>query len=129
MTLDNEAIIAATGLGQTLIESLTSRSFDEKVIDKYYEVPDSMTSPLELGPDSGESDVTMYDDFDDFNNYSQTDSLIRLGTFNVSVVINYVHKEKADSAVDERTFYKLATVSVSNKYLFNTLKLHYLASY
>jgi hypothetical protein len=129
MTLDNEAVIAATGLGQTIIEKLTATHFDEKVIDNYYEIPDSLTSPLDLRPDSGETDVTMFDDFDDYNNYSRTDTLIRLGEFHISVVVNYVNKENADSAVNEQTFYKMATVSVSNSYLFSTLKLHYLASY
>ena len=129
MTIDNEAVIAATGLGQTVIEKLTSKSFDEKVIDRYHEVADSMTSPQYLGPEDDETDVTMFDDFDDFNNYSENNTLIRLGDFHVSVVVNYVHKENADSAVNVRTFYKMATVSVSNPYLFNTMKLHYLASY
>ena len=129
MTLDNEAVIAATGLGQTIIEKMTSRSFDEKAIGKYFELPDSMTNVNDLGPEDDETNISMFDDFDDFNNYSQTDTLMRLGEFDVSVVVNYVTKEKPDSAVNVKTFYKLATISVSNPFLYDKLKLHYLASY
>lgn len=129
MTLDNEAVIAATGLGQTVIEKLSTKPFDENTLGRYVDLPDSLTLPDSLGPESNESDIVMYDDFDDFHNYSETDSLMRLGYFKVSVNIDYVFKHNPDSAVDVRTFYKLATVSVSNPYLRNDLSLHYLASY
>lgn len=129
MTLDNEAIIAATGLGQSVIEKLSAKPFDEKVINSYFEVPDSLTSASDLGAEEDETDIQFFDDLDDFNEYSITDSLLRMGKFNIHVVVNYVNKDKPDSAVNVRTFYKLATVSVSNPYLLYTLKLHYLASY
>lgn len=129
MTLDNEAIITATGLGQIVIEQISSKHFDEKIINNYFWVPDSLTSPLDLGAEEDETELALFDDVDDFNNYSRKDSLDRLGKFNISVVVNYIKKEEPDSIVNVRTFYKLATVSVTNPYLLSTLKLHYLASY
>ena len=129
MTIFNEAMITSTGMGQTIIEELALKEFDENTIGKIVASADSLTLANELGPETGEITLDLFDDMDDFNNYSRTDSLSRLGNFNIKVDVNYVLYEEPDSVVNVRTFYKQARVSVTNMYLVDTLTLSYTASY
>jgi len=129
MTLFNEALITSTGIGQTVIEEMSLKAFDENTINRTNATIDSLTLANNLGPDNLETTIDLFDDFDDFNNYSRTDSLSRLGNFNINVTVNYVLYEEPDSVVNVRTFYKMAEVSVTNTYLVDTLTLSYTASY
>lgn len=129
LSIDNEAIIAGTGMGQTIIEKISSKPFDEKVIKNSHDSADSLTAPIELGPDEGESSFEQFDDMDDFNNYSYTDSLRRLGEFEVDVSVHYVLRNDQHIKSDVRTLYKLVTVNISNSYLKDKLKLNFIASY
>lgn len=129
MTIFNEALITSTGLGQTLIEELSLKAFDEYTINNIAESTDSLTLANYLGPEYDETSIDLFDDMDDFNNYERTDSLSRLGNFNIKVRINYVLYEEPDSIVNVRTFYKQARISVTNAYLVDTLTLSYTASY
>jgi hypothetical protein len=130
MTIYNEAVITATGLGQSIIEEIALRPFDENTIGKIVDSPDSLTDYYNLGPDTElEKLIANMDDIDDFDGYTRKDSLSRLGNFNIKVDVNYVKYEEPDSVVFSRTFYKQAVVSVTNTYLVDTLRLSYTASY
>jgi hypothetical protein len=133
MTIYNEALITATGMGQTVIEEMALKAFDENTIDQIVDSPDSLTLNGNLGPDVNPDQTTetfaTFDDFDDFNGYTRTDSLVRLGDFDISVIVNYVKYEEPDSVVNVRTFYKKAEVKVVNEWLVDTLTLNYTASY
>lgn len=132
MTIFNEALITATGIGQTVIEEMAQKAFDENTIDQVVDSPDSLTLPADLGPDSApvnEITIDLYDDLDDYNGYTRTDSLSRLGNFHVKVSVSYVKYEQPDSIVYTRTFYKQAEVTVTNEFMVDTLTLNYTASY
>jgi len=129
MTIFNEALITSTGVAQTVIEELASKEFDENTITVILESADLLTLPMSLGPETGEDNLHLFDDIDDFNGYSRTDSLSRLGNFDIEVDVYYIKFEEPDSIVNVRTFYKLATVSVYNAYMVDTLTLSYTASY
>ena len=131
MTLFNESLITSTGIAQTVIEELSMRNFDELTITNVFDTPDSLTLAAYLGVDGSENKDSLndFDDVDDFNGYERIDSLDRLGNFRISVAVSYVGYENPDSAVNVRTFYKMATVSVGNDYLVDTLTLSYTSSY
>ena len=57
----------ASTLANSYVELVLTRSFDEETASPF-------TDPVNLGPDSGESAVTDYDDVDDFKGYTFTDS-------------------------------------------------------
>ncbi|MDP8233394.1 MAG: prepilin-type N-terminal cleavage/methylation domain-containing protein [Candidatus Saelkia tenebricola] len=57
----------ASTLAGSWVELILARSFDE-------EAEDPFTAPGSLGPDTGESIITDYDDVDDFNGYAFTDN-------------------------------------------------------
>ena len=57
----------ASTLANSYVELVLTRSFDENASSPF-------ADPADLGPDSGESAVTDYDDVDDFKGYVFTDS-------------------------------------------------------
>ncbi|MBU0561579.1 MAG: hypothetical protein KJ799_17060 [Bacteroidetes bacterium] len=129
LSLSNEAIITAAGIGQGVIEDAQNRAFDEKTITASVSVADSLTLPASLGPESGEATVFQFDDIDDFDEYAFSDSLDRLGDFDVSVSVRYVNNLLPESTPSVRTFSKRIDVSVFNTYLIDTLRLSYIVSY
>jgi hypothetical protein len=78
-SITNEAIITATGVAQTLLEQIETESFDQNTVSKSVSTPDSLTAPISLGPDAGENSVTKFNDVDDYNNYSEVDTMGILG--------------------------------------------------
>ena len=112
-----EAVITSTGIGQSLIEQAAGLSFDEFTIEGTTSDPDSLTSYDSLGPESGESDVTMFDDIDDFNGYVKFDTLSRLGIFESRVEVYYVNKSDLDDNAMDKTFIKRIDVTVINPFL------------
>ena len=109
------------------------KAFDENTTTQIVDSPDSLTLFGNLGPDYipgvAYETFAQFDDFDDFHGYSRTDTLVRLGNFDVSVLVNYVMYEEPDSIVTDRTFYKKAEVTIINDWLVDTLTLNYTASY
>ena len=128
-TITNQAIITATGVAQTILEEVQSKSFDQKTISKAVTVPDSLTAISSLGPDAGETSILTYNDVDDFNNYSETDTLGILGTFNLKAKVSYCTKMNPDLTSVVRTFSKRVDISVYNNYLIDTLKISKVISY
>ena len=112
-----EAIITSTGIGQSLLEQISGLSFDEFTVEGNTSVPDSLTNHFSLGPESGESNITLFDDIDDFNGFTQYDTLSRLGIFESNVKVYYVDEPDLDHDVMTKTFIKRIDVAVVNTYL------------
>jgi hypothetical protein len=133
MTIYNEALITAAGIGQTVIEEMSTMALDENTIDNVVDSPDSLTPFVNFGPDElpdkSKETIETFDDIDDFNGYQRKDSLFRMGNFEVKVNVNYVKYEEPDSVVNVRTFYKKAEVLIYNAFLPDTLQLYYTVSY
>jgi hypothetical protein len=130
-TLTNQAIISATSIAQTLLEQIQTESFDQKTVNKSVTIPDSLTAPALLGKDAGETTITTFNDIDDYNNYTETDTLGVLGTFNVKATVSYCTKMNPDVSSSSRTFSKRVDIAVYNKYLLfiDTLKISKVISY
>ncbi len=127
--LQNEAYITASSIGQSMIDRILTKSFDEKTISHSYTVPDSLTAVGSLGPDAGEASVAAYDDVDDYKNYIKLDTLSVLGVFRTKVDINYAQKFNPDITSNVKTFTKRVDVFVTNTFLKDTLKLNYGVTY
>ena len=130
-SITNEAIITATGVAQTLLEQIQTESFDQMTVSKSVSTPDSLTAPLSLGPETGETSVAKFNDVDDYNNYFEVDTMGILGAFNVRTKVYYCTKMNPDVSSAVRTFSKRIDVFVYNKYLYliDTLKLSKVISY
>jgi len=68
-TMNSEGIITGTGLGQSVIEEIKVKAFDEATVTAACSTVTSLTLSNALGPETGETNENLYDDVDDFNNY------------------------------------------------------------
>lgn len=126
---DNQAIINGVSFGQSLIEDITLRSFDENTINNNLSDVDSLTNTMNFGPDPGEYYVSQFDDIDDFNNYTKIDSIDGIGTFSLSVGVNYISETNLSQNSYSKTFLKKITVYVENEFLKNSIILDYIVGY
>lgn len=111
-------------LAQDVIDESRTKAFDENSTGSVppVTIPGSFTDPSMLGPETGEGGRSDYNDFDDYNGWSDGIET-RHGIFNLSSEVFYVQynstTEKFDS-VNTRTTYKKLRVFVSSDYLKGT---------
>jgi hypothetical protein len=130
-TVTNAAIIKATGVAQTLLEQIQTEAFDSATVSKSVSTTSALTPVSGLGPDPGETSFTKFNDVDDYNNYSEIDTIGSTDIFNVKVRVSYATKMNPDVSSSVPTFSKRVDISVYNKYLnlIDTLKLSKIISY
>ena len=124
---ENEAILTGTSIGQSILEEIESRAFDENTIASTAKSPADLSATL--GKDSGETSVYTFDDIDDYNNYTNSDTLDRMGVFNIKVSVYYVQNMNPGVKSIARTFSKRIDIAVTNKNIPDTLKFNYVAAY
>ena len=129
VSVENEAIVAGSGIAQALIVEIQKRSYDENTVTKYVDNINLLTSSGNLGRDSGEVFITQFDDIDDFDDYSTTDASTRLGDYDLSVGVDYVQNFAPNTITVNRTFNKRITVRIASTYLPDTLKFYHLKGY
>jgi hypothetical protein len=125
----NEAIIAGTGVAQSLIDEIESKAFDQQTVSKEVSTTDSLTAPNALGAETGENTRTMFNDVDDYNNFTETDSLPRTGIYNIKVKVEYVANMNPSLISNYSTFTKKIDVFVTNFSLPDTLKFSDIVAY
>jgi len=125
----NEAVITATGVAQSLIEEMAGKAFDEKTIAHTMNKTDSLTLANSFGRDAGETNRLLFDDIDDYDKFTDKDSLGGLGVFDYRIEIHYAQKFNPDILSLSRTFTKRADIFVTNSYMKDTLKLTYVYTY
>ncbi len=124
----NQSLVTGTGLAQSLIDEISTKSFDAKTALKSYTTPDSLTSPGSLGPESGETSASQFNDVDDYNNYVRQDTLV-MGVFTSKVKVKYAQRMNPNQYSSVRTFSKRIDIYVTNTYLPDTLKMNYIITY
>ncbi|MFH2004131.1 MAG: hypothetical protein ABIK27_05245, partial [Bacteroidota bacterium] len=83
-----EATIDAISVGQAMLDEALAKEFDEKTIGEKVYSDTALTLPANFGfPKEGDTKI---DDFDDYHNYSRTDSTPRMGKFLVNTRVFYV---------------------------------------
>ncbi len=127
--LSNEAVITGTGIGQSTLDEIQTKAFDQQTVSKTITSVDSLTAPSNLGPDSGETNSTLFNDIDDYNGFVRQDSLGRLGTFLTSVSVYYVNPTNPSNRSTLRTFAKRVDIFVTNMFLPDTIKLNLVIAY
>jgi len=125
----SESVIDASGLAQSILDEIQTKAFDEKTTTSAVSVTDSLTSVNKLGPDSGELINTGFDDIDDYNNFSTTIVLDRMGAFAIKVNVTYVNTLNPQTKSNSPTFSKHVQVAVTNYSLLDTLKFDHIISY
>jgi hypothetical protein len=127
--IENETIITATSVGQSIIDEISMKAFDERTVDIFRLTTSQLTPVASLGIDASEDNVKKYDDIDDYRNYKRIDYLPRLGMFTTFVCVKYANTATLDS-IQTPTFLKRIDVSVViNSGMKDTVKLNHYISY
>ena len=127
--IENETIITATSVGQSIIDEISMKAFDEKTINGFTSTTAGLTPVDSLGFDKTENNANKYDDIDDYRNYKRIDYLPRLGMYTTFVCVKYANPNTLDS-IQARTFLKRIDVSVViNSGMKDTVKLNHYISY
>jgi hypothetical protein len=130
--LEMEATLDAVSVGQSALDEVLSKDFDEKTIDNVRAFSyNDITLPQNFGPDGGAEAITgnngidtsgtgsfqsktKFDDVDDYNGYTRMAWNPRLGWFRVQVQVQYVNEDDPNTVVSSGTFFKRVTVTVSH---------------
>jgi hypothetical protein len=116
-TYQAEAIIAATTLAQSMVNEASQKAFDDSARSQIVNQVSQLTPVASLGKEAGETYAT-FNDIDDFNNYTRTDTIPN-GIFTTSVRVVYVSPPALNVASGVRTFYKKIRVTVTATELKN----------
>ena len=122
----NEAVIEATGIVQAMFEEIQTKAFDEATTTAAAKERSMLTS---IGYDAGEVACTDFDDIDDYDNYTLTDTANVMGTFELSVLVHYVEETAPYDTTSAKTFMKRVDISITNESLPTTLTFNKLISY
>ena len=88
---ENESFIYGESLSQGFIEEIQTRAFDENTVSGIVDSPEDLSPANSMGHEGGEDLMNQFDDIDDFNNYSYTDSLSGNGNFAVNISVYYIN--------------------------------------
>ena len=112
--------ITATSLGTSAIEAASALAFDEASVDTFITVSriNELTPYDHLGPETGESSATAFNDVDDYDHYSRIDTIPNSAIFKTAVFVSYVTVAgNVISQTTSKTFNKEITVYVTSDYL------------
>ena len=99
--ITNAAIIKATGVAQTLLEQIQTEAFDSSTVSKTVNSAGVLTPVACLGNDPGETTVAKFNDLDDYNNYTETDTIGSNDLFNIKVKVSYKNKLEAKESFEK----------------------------
>jgi hypothetical protein len=118
--------LESIAIANSVIEEASQMPFDEESWDSTIveKLPTDMTPVSDLGVDFGETDMSTFDDFDDFHNYTRLDTTMQ-NVYEIKCFVHYVNPNFPDSSISNRSFYKKLTVSVKNTLTNDSLALSY----
>lgn len=135
VAVSSEFQISAIGFGQSLIEEVKMKKFDEAEVSGTISTVNNLTASGSLGRETGETytspgssytgNFASLRNFDDYNNYRRIVSSPRAENFAVSSTVSYVSETWPDSSVASRTFAKKLRVIVTSPYITNNVILKY----
>jgi hypothetical protein len=126
--------LAAISLAQSKIETASNQSYDEKTVGAVVNTTSALTAVASLGKDTGESTEASFDDFDDYNNFSYTDSTLTSAVYKISCTVKYVNPTSGTAlcgitAATSQTWSKCLTVTVTSDYMVDTIRMSVINSY
>ena len=130
-----EAALAAASLAvaEGFLQETAARQFDERVVGLDHALlglPESLTPPASLGPDSGETDWTHFDDVDDSNGYlADLAPPEAFFPMRVEMRVGYVDSLDLDRWVNWPTLYKRVEVTVTSSFVSAPIRYDEVVSY
>lgn len=128
--LEMEATLNALSIGQSMLDEVMQKNFDEKTINKVAYNYTEITQPAYLGPETGQSisgvdsaytaedgfhdfkSKQRFNDVDDYNAYHRRVWDSRMGYFDVTDSVKYVKETAPNTESPTATFYKVVVVVV-----------------
>ena len=121
--LQSEYELNSVSLAEGIFRQAGINKFDENTISGYPQnIPGDFTAYGSLGPETGES-YPDFDDIDDFNGLSLTDTADNGMTYTLSVVIGYVDASDKATYLGSRSTLKRMDVTIVSDYLRNDITL------
>jgi len=120
--------LLATSIATSMLEEINSKAFDANTDSLNATSLSQLTAPNKLGPESGEV-YPNFDDIDDYNGYTRTDSSMPSAIFNISCKVVYVSSTSPDSPSTSATWNKKITVTVSSPSMQDTVTMSTIFSY
>ena len=114
--LDNKLNILAVSLASSIIEEASGLSFDANTVSNSASAVSDLTYPGSLGPASIES-YPNFNDFDDFNGLSFTDTIMASAEFEVQSKVEYVSPSNPDRPSSTPTWHKKISVYITSESL------------
>jgi len=121
--------ILATSIATSLIEKASKKSFDANTFEDAVSNWSSLTPANALGPGAGETDPDTFNDFDDFDGYTEQITNLPSATYDVSCDVCYINPNNPDGQLSTQSWHKKMTVTVSSPFSQDTLKLSTIFSY
>ena len=111
----NKEFILATTIGQSLLDEISSKAYDEEIVNgnSIYSANDFSTN---LKSDASEV-YPNYDDIDDYNSFTKTDSIPEMGVFDLKVEVDYYTDNLVKTTA--KTYNKNVTIYVTSNTLVN----------
>jgi len=120
--------ILAVSVASSIIEEASEKAFDEKTDSNFVSSLNQLTPVAGLGPGNGETH-DMFNDFDDYDGYTDTITNMPSAIFNVSCIVNYVNPDLAGFTSNSRTWHKQLIVQVSSPSMADTIQMTKVFSY
>lgn len=120
--------VLAVSLGTSLIEEASSKAFDSYTDTTAITNVNLLTAANGLGPKDGEV-YPNFNDFDDFNNYSRIDTTMPSAPFKLKCSVVYINPANPEVPVNYRTWHKKIMVTVTSKFMPDTIRLSSIYSY
>ena len=130
--LEMEVNLNALSLGQSLLDEMLNKDFDENTTGGRRINVEAKASTI-LGPDAGEvitgADIYPYkskkifDDFDDYNGYERAANDSILGIFTIKAEVKYADENTPDNNSLAKTFQKRATITVTHPNMTKDLRV------
>lgn len=122
LQLQSEAVTTATSIGQSMIEKISVRGYDQNFPGGDPTVLSaSFVSSNSLGIDFGETvgRDTTFNDIDDFKGFKDSVSTPRFGKYYMICRVYYVRETAPYDSIGSPSFLKRVDVSVTNSFLLD----------
>lgn len=122
--MDSKIGILAISIGTSLIEEASKLHFDESTRTNPVNNLNYLTPVSSLGQES----PGVFDDFDDYNNYTKHDTIYSI-PFHTRCLVTYINPTNPNGSSSNRTWHKKLTVKIANDFSKDTLELSTVYSY